>query len=67
MVPRRNFFPWATLPWATLLLLALLWSPIQALAAIEVGKVLATRGEVSAAAAAATAGRCTCARRPASR
>ena len=45
MVPTRNFFPWATL-----LLLALLWVPIQGLAAIEVGKVLATRGEVSAAA-----------------
>ena len=46
MVLARNYYPWATL-----LLLALLWAPIQALAATEVGKVLATRGEVSAAAA----------------
>jgi hypothetical protein len=46
MVATRNYFPWFTL-----LLLALLWAPFQALAATEVGKILATRGEVSAAAA----------------
>jgi len=37
--------------WAAFLLLALLWVPVLALAATEAGKVLSTRGEVSAAAA----------------
>ena len=37
--------------WLALLLLAMLWLPMQVFAATEVGKILATRGEVSAAAA----------------
>jgi len=37
--------------WAAFLLLILLWLPVLALAATEAGKVLSTRGEVSAAAA----------------
>jgi hypothetical protein len=40
-----------TFLWTACLLVVLLWLPMQSLAAVEVGKVLATRGEVSAAAA----------------